>query len=129
MKPLSSWHRRQREPSVPDNADANLRPEERSLVRPYRSRERTGVTWLLRSSLHCTVVAALFLYLALARQEPRYAIGIFAMFVLYLGIRVYSARRLAGIMPRILQRYEERIAELEERLGKIDNDRVVSGDA
>ncbi len=47
------------------------------------------------------------------------------MFVLYLAIRVYSARQIAGIMPRIVQRYEERIGELEARLRKIDNGKVL----
>ena len=110
--------------SAPANSGVDLAPQEQSIVRPYRNPERTGVACLLRSSIQCTVVAGIFLSLALAGNEPRYAIGIFAMFVLYLAIRVYSARRIAGIMPRILQRYEERIAELEGRLGKVDNDRV-----
>lgn len=78
---------------------------------------------LLRSSIYCTALAALFLYLALARNEPRYAIGIFGMFVLYLAIRVYTARRVAGIMPRVLQRYEFRIAELEARLRKFEGEK------
>ena len=78
---------------------------------------------LLRSSIYCTVLAGFFLYLALARNEPRYAIGIFGMFVLYLVIRLYTARRVAGIMPRILQRYEFRIAELEARLGKAEGEK------
>jgi hypothetical protein len=64
-----------------------------------------------------------FLYLALARHEPLYSIGIFAMFVLYLAIRIYSARRISGIMPRILGQYEPRIAELEARLHKIEGDK------
>jgi hypothetical protein len=107
----------------------DLTPQERAVVRPFHDSKKTGVAWLLRSSIHCTIVAAIFLYLTLALNQPLYAIGIFAMFVLYLAIRVYSARRLAGIMPRILQRYEERIAELEQQLGKVDNDKVSSRNA
>jgi uncharacterized membrane protein len=114
---------------APAKAGVNLTPQEQSIVRPYRNPERIGVAWLLRSSIQCTVVAGIFLYLTLARNEPRYAIGIFGMFVLYLAIRVYSARRIAGIMPRILQRYEKRIAELEGQLGEIDNDKVSSRNA
>ena len=83
----------------------------------------SAVSILLRSSIYCTALAALFLYLALARNEPRYAIGIFGMFVLYLAIRVYSARRVAGIMPRILQQYDIRIAELEARLRKFEGEK------
>jgi hypothetical protein len=90
--------------------------------------KQSAVSILLRSSIYCTALAALFLYLALERNEPRYAIGIFGMFVLYLAIRVYSARRVAGIMPRILQRYEFRIAELEARLRKVEADKSASID-
>ena len=99
------------------------RPQEESVVRKFNESKRNSVSVLLRSSIYCTALAALFLYLALAREEPRYAIGIFGMFVVYLAIRVYSARRIAGIMPRILQQYEFRIAELEARLRKIEGDK------
>ena len=96
----------------------DFNPQEQSVVRRFREAKRTGPSVLLRSSIYCIALAGLFLYLALARNEPLYAIGIFAMFVLYLAIRIYTARRIAGIMPRILERYELRIAELEARLNK-----------
>jgi len=92
---------------------------EQSLVRAYSDQRHIAVTTLLRSSVYCSAIAALFLYLALERNEPRYAIGIFVMFLCYLAIRVYSARRVAGVMPRIIQRYETRIRELEDKLDKI----------
>ena len=46
------------------------------------------------------------------------------MFVLYLAIRLYSARRIAGVMPRILEQYEFRIAELEANLRKIESEKA-----
>jgi hypothetical protein len=101
----------------------DLNPKEEQVAQLEGEPKRSAVGVLLRSSIYCTALAALFLYLALARDEPRYAIGIFGMFVLYLAIRVYSARRVAGIMPRVLQRYEFRIAELEARLRKFEGDK------
>ena len=100
----------------------DLSPQEQSIVQRFKAPGKSSVSVLFRSSIYCTVLAAFFLYLALARNEPRYAIGIFGMFVLYLGIRIYTARRVAGIMPRILQRYEFRIAELEAQLRKREGD-------
>lgn len=90
----------------------------------FRNTGKSAPSMLLRSSLYCAAIAGLFLYLALARQEPLYSIGIFAMFVLYLAIRIYSARRISGIMPRILQQYEFRIAELEARLQKFEGNKT-----
>ena len=101
----------------------DLNPQEQSVVQKLGETKQSAVSILLRSSLYCTALAALFLYLALAENEPRYAIGIFGMFVLYLAIRIYSARRVAGIMPRILQQYEFRIAELEARLKKYEGEK------
>ena len=101
----------------------DLNPQEQSVVRRFDDSKRNGVSALLRSSIYCTALAALFLYLALSRNEPLYSIGIFGMFVLYLAIRVYSARRIAGIMPRILRQYEIRISELEARLRKTKGDK------
>jgi hypothetical protein len=104
----------------------DLTPQEQSVVKRLAESGRSGLSVLLRSSIYCTTLAALFLYLALARHEPLYSIGIFGMFVLYLAIRVYSARRIAGIMPRILAQYESRINELEARLDKAGNDKPAS---
>ncbi len=101
----------------------DLNPREQSVVRKLGEPKPNAVSILLRSSIYCTVLAGLFLYLALARDEPRYAIGIFGMFVLYLAIRIYSARRVSGIMPRILQQYQIRIAELESRLRKFEGEK------
>lgn len=101
----------------------DLTPQEESVAQKLSDPKRNGVSLLLRSSIYCTALAALFLYLALSREDARYSIGIFGMFVLYLGIRIYSARRIAGIMPRILQQYELRIMELEARLKKLQGNK------
>ena len=102
----------------------DLNPQEQSVVRRFNQPQKSPVAVLFRSSIYCTVIAGFFLYLALARSEPLYAIGIFGMFVLYLAIRLYSARRIAGVMPRILERYEFRIAELEARLRKAEGEKA-----
>lgn len=102
----------------------DLNPREQSVVRRFSASQKNPVAMLFRSSIYCAVLAGFFLYLALARNEPRYAIGIFGMFVLYLAIRLYTARRVAGVMPRILEQYEFRIAELEANLRKAEGDKA-----
>jgi hypothetical protein len=102
----------------------DLNPQEQSVARRFSQSQKSPVAILFRSSIYCTVIAGFFLYLALARNEPRYAIGIFGMFVAYLTIRLYTARRIAGMMPRILERYESRIAELEASLRKTEGDKA-----
>jgi hypothetical protein len=101
----------------------DLSPQEESVVRKFSESRKGGPGVLLRSSIYCTVLAGFFLYLALARNEPLYSIGIFGMFVLYLVIRIYSARRIAGIIPRILRQYESHINELEAKLRTIEDDK------
>ena len=91
-------------------------------MRRFTRSQSSPVALVFRSSVYCALLAGFFLYLALEQNEPRYAIGIFGMFVVYLAIRFYSARRIAGIMPRILERYEQRIAELEGRSRKGESD-------
>jgi len=98
----------------------DLSAQEQSVVRRFSESKKNPIAMLMRSSVYCVVLAGLFLYLALARNEPRYSIGIFGMFVVYLAIRIYSARRISGIMPRILEHYELKISELEARLRKIE---------
>ena len=98
----------------------DLSAQDQSIVRRLSESKKGGIAVLMRSSIYCVVLAGLFLYLALARHEPLYSIGIFGMFVVYLAIRIYSARRISGIMPRILEQYEARITELEARLRRIE---------
>jgi len=86
------------------------------MVSRFRESGKSAPSALLRTSIYCAALAGVFLYLALARHGPLYSIGIFAMFILYLAIRIYSARRILG-------QYEPRIAELEARLHKIEGDK------
>ena len=106
----------------------DLSPQEQSVLRRFDESRKSGLGVLFRSSIYCIVLAGLFLFLALARNEPRYSIGVFGMFVFYLAIRIYTARRVAGIMPRILERYEFRISELEARLRKPESDKSAQVD-
>lgn len=99
----------------------DLSAQEQSVVRRFSESKKSPIAGLMRSSIYCVVLAGLFLYLALARNEPLYSVGIFGMFVVYLAIRIYSARRISGIMPRILEQYEFRITELEARLRKVED--------
>ena len=101
-----------------------LSPQEQSVLRRFNESRKSPLSVLLRSSIYSIALAGLFLYLAIARNEPLYAIGVFGMFVFYLGIRVYTARRVAGIMPRILERYQSRIDELEAQLRKLESDKA-----
>jgi hypothetical protein len=100
-----------------------LSPQEQSVLRRFNESRQSPLSVLLRSSIYSIALAGLFLYLAIARNEPLYAIGVFGMFVIYLGIRIYTARRVAGIMPRILERYQLRIDELEARLRKQEGEK------
>ena len=103
----------------------DLTAQEQSVLRRFNESKKSGpVAQLLRSSIYCIALAGLFLYLAIARNEPLYSVGIFGMFVVYLAIRIYSARRISGIMPRILEQYEFRIAELEARLRKVEPEKA-----
>ena len=106
----------------------DLSPQEQSVLRRFNESRKGGLGRLFRSSIYCIVLAGLFLFLALARNEPRYSIGIFGMFVFYLAIRIYTARRVAGIMPRILERYEFRISELEASLRKTESGKSAQAD-
>ena len=100
-----------------------LSPQEQSVLRRFNESRKSPLSVLLRSSIYSIALAGLFLYLAIARNEPLYAIGVFGMFVFYLAIRIFSARRVAGIMPRILERYQSRIDELETRLRKLESEK------
>ena len=70
-----------------------LSPQEQSVLRRFNESRKSPLSVLLRSSIYSIALAGLFLYLAIARNEALYAIGVFGMFVFYLAIRVYTAVR------------------------------------
>jgi hypothetical protein len=89
-----------------------LTSEERKILELYRDPKSRGTGRATRLSVQYLLAAAIFTGLAVA-YEPWFAVVAYLMFVAFVGIRLLGARRLVGVMPNVLAKYEKRIAELE----------------
>ncbi len=90
-------------------------PEERRVLEMYRNPKLSGLGRATRLSGQYLLGAGIFTYLAVA-YNPWYAIVVYLVFVAFVIVRLLAARSLVGIMPRILAKYEARIAELEAQV-------------
>jgi hypothetical protein len=87
-------------------------PEERRILELYRNPTSSGVGRATRLSIQYLLGAGIFTYLAIA-YDSWFAIVTYLTFVAFVGVRLIGARRIAGEMPKVLAKYEARIAELE----------------
>jgi len=94
----------------------SLTPEEQRVLAMYRNPRISGFGTAVRLSIQYAVAAGIFIALAVYYNEPGYAVGAYMGFVAFLVARLVRARKIAGILPRVIQKYDERIAELEQQL-------------
>jgi hypothetical protein len=89
--------------------------DEQRVLEIYRNPKLSGFGRAARLSGQYLLGAGIFTYAAVAYQSW-YAVVTYLVFVIYVTIRLLAARRLVDVMPKILAKYETRIAELEARV-------------
>jgi len=91
-------------------------PKERRILDTYRNPKSSDLGRAARLSGKYLLGAGIFTYLAVAYQSWC-AIASYLVFVAFVILRLLAARRIVGMMPGILAKYETRIAELEAGVG------------
>lgn len=89
--------------------DEELTPVERTILAAYRSPSAGELRRQVRLSVQYAVGAALFLYLSFSSNQPLYGLVVYAMFIAWMAVRLLGARRIAGVMPQIIDKYEKQI--------------------
>ena len=59
--------------------------------------------------------AGVLTYEAIRGNEPRYAVGVYLVLLLVMGLRLWRGRYLAGVIPGIISKYEIAIGELRKQ--------------
>lgn len=93
--------------------DDELNERERALLRMYARPAGSEFRRQVRLSFQYAVGAGIFLGLALWKNQPRFAIVGYVIFLLWMLIRLRAARRAVGVMPGIIEKYERRIELLK----------------
>jgi hypothetical protein len=87
-------------------------PEERKILELYRHPTSSGLGRATRLSVQYLLGGGIFTYLAVAYRSW-FAIITYLIFVAFVSVRLLAARHVVGTMPKILAKYQTRIAELE----------------
>jgi hypothetical protein len=96
--------------------DSKLTDHEREVISMYRDSPRSGIGRAIRLSIQYAIGAGVFLVAAIVTGNPWWSVVVYVVFVAWIVVRLLGARRLAGVMPSVIEKYESRIAELEQQL-------------
>jgi len=95
--------------------DSSLTADERRILGIYSDAKFSGIGHATRLSIQYAIGTGVFIVLCLEQQEPLYILPVYGTFLLFMFLRIRGAKKLAGIMPALIRKYEARIAELETR--------------
>jgi hypothetical protein len=93
--------------------DSMLTPDERRVVAMYSDPSNAGIGRAVRLSIQYAIGTGIFVALCLSRDEPLWILVVYGTFLAFMAVRILNAKRIAGIMPAVIAKYEARIAELE----------------
>lgn len=94
----------------------SLTREEMAVLAIYRNANRPDLARARRLSFQYVAGAGLFVAIAILEKQPWWATIALAVFAAYVIIRLQRAKFIACVMPRIIAKYEARIAELEAQI-------------
>jgi predicted 3-demethylubiquinone-9 3-methyltransferase (glyoxalase superfamily) len=80
-------------------------PEERRILELYRHPRSSDLGRATRLSIQYLLGAGIFTYMAIA-YNSWFALVTYLTFAAFVGIRLIGARRIAGVMPKVLAKYE-----------------------
>ncbi len=93
--------------------DSALTPEEHRVLSAYSDPKRSGMSRAVRLSIQYALGTGIFVAIGLWDEEPLYLLAVYGIFLAFMAVRLISAKKIAGVMPSIVAKYEARIAELE----------------
>ncbi len=111
------------EPKV-DNV---LTQHEKEVLQCYRIPQSYGIRLQILLTAGYASGTGIFLGLAIWEDQPLYAIVIYGVFIIWMLMRILAIRRFSRHMPRILYKYDSKLAELESETGSRNDKDMESG--
>ena len=97
----------------------DLTEQEQRVLELYRHPNRSDMRRLVRLSAQYALGAGILAVLAITQRQPLYAVAVYAIFLAFVLIRLRGARRLAGVVPSIIGKYDRELATLRADLAAI----------
>lgn len=99
--------------------DDELTPLERGVLAVYRWPPASAMRRQMRLSIEYAVATGVFAGLGVWTGQPLYGVAVYVVFLCWMFARLRAASRFAGVMPRIIEKYEARIAALQAELERL----------
>ncbi len=90
-------------------------PDEQRVLALYRDPRNAGLGRAARLSFQYALAAGCFVAVAIVTDNALWSLAVFGEFVTWMGIRLLTAKKIAGVMPRIIQKYEDYIIQIQAR--------------
>jgi hypothetical protein len=90
-------------------------PDEQRVLALYRDPRNAGLGRAARLSFQYALAAGFFVAAAIVTDNALWSLAVFGEFVAWMGIRLLTAKKISGVMPRIIQKYEDYIVQLQAR--------------
>jgi hypothetical protein len=94
--------------------DDKLSQRERIILQMYRNPKSSDLRRQIRLSIQYAVGTGIFLVMGIRLENPLYSIIIYGALLLWMVLRLVGARKLVGVMPGIIDKYESEIHELKK---------------
>lgn len=99
---------------MPSQIENKLSKEEKTILELYRNPQKNDVKRMIRLSIQYAIASGIFVFMTIFYKEPLYSLAVYLFFLGYILIRVKGAQRISGIMPSIIEKYENTIKELKK---------------
>ena len=96
--------------------DSRLTDHERAVLAMYRDPAKSNIGRATRLSVQYGIGAGFLVCAGIVTDNPWWAVAVYGVFVAWMTVRLLGMRRIAGVMPTIIEKYEDRIIELEAQL-------------
>ncbi len=100
--------------------ESRLTDDERRVLGLYRDPNASDYRRNIRLSIQYAVGTGVFLAAALVTGNAWWSLVVYGTFVAFLFVRLVGMRRIIGVMPSIIEKYESRIEELETQVDAVE---------
>jgi len=94
--------------------DNKLTEKEKLVLEAYKEPQKQ-MKRAIRLSIQYLIAIGIFAFLSVKEKNINYSLVMLGVFAIFIVVRLINAKKVSGIMPRIIEKYEEEIKELKEK--------------
>ncbi|HEX4131678.1 MAG TPA: hypothetical protein VHZ24_16700 [Pirellulales bacterium] len=96
-------------------------PDEQRVLASYRDPRNAGLGRLVRLSVQYAIAAGCFVVAAITTNNALWSLAVLAVFIGWMIVRILNAKNIARVMPAIIKKYDDHIAQLEATIRRSED--------